>query len=52
MGDGDTSPDPRGAEVLPPLHRLEQHGRGLVVELEQPDQLFEDLVLLCRLQGE
>jgi hypothetical protein len=45
VGDGDAAADAGRAEVLAPLEHLEQHPLGLLVELEEPDQLLEDVVL-------
>ena len=45
VGNGDAPPDARGAEVLATLQHLEEHPLGLLVELEQPDHLLEDVVL-------
>ena len=41
----DAAADAGRAEVLAPLEHLEQHPLGLLVELEQADQLPQDVVL-------
>src|SRR5215471_10530394 len=43
--DRDAAADARRAEILSPLEHLEQHAFGLLVELEQRDQLAQNVVL-------
>ncbi len=52
VGDGDASPDARGAQVLPALQHLEQDALALLVQLEQGDQLLQDPVLVLALEIE
>ncbi len=50
MRDRDATANPGRSEILSPLQHLEQHPLGLFVELEQPDQFLQDLVLAGALQ--
>ena len=45
MRNGDAASDAGGAEVLPALQHLEEHLLVLLVQREQPDELFENVIL-------
>ncbi len=45
MGNRDCPANSGGAEVFAALEHLEEHALGLVIELEEPDELFKDLIL-------
>src|SRR5205085_7601768 len=45
VGDGDAAADARRSEILTPLEHFEQHALGLLVELEESDQLLQNVVL-------
>ena len=54
VGNRDAATDTGRPEILTPLQHLEQHGFRLLVQMQQPDQFLEDIVLggAFELQGD
>src|SRR4029079_11582387 len=52
VGDRDAAADAGGTEILAPLQHLEQHSIRLLVQLQQRNQLFQDVVFRRTLEIE
>ena len=52
MGNRDATADTGGPEIFTPLEHLKQHALGFLIELEQPNEFFENFVLARTLKLE